>query len=109
MIDWRNPKKKHNNVPPSLNIYVRYLENNGLYSLPSTEASNEMFRKKSETKRELEARSSDVEYSAAEAQYDSKMVCELPEYNEENLTTHDYILRMSLNVEEQVNLMRQGL
>lgn len=25
VLDWRNPKKEHNNIPPSLNIYVRYL------------------------------------------------------------------------------------
>lgn len=47
--------------------------------------------------------------SSAEAQYDSRMVSELDEYVEENLTTHDYILRMFLNVSEQVQLMKQGL
>lgn len=26
VLDWRTPKKEHNNVPPSLNIYVRFLE-----------------------------------------------------------------------------------
>jgi hypothetical protein len=24
ILDWRNPRQEHNNVPPSLNIYVRY-------------------------------------------------------------------------------------
>lgn len=28
VLDWRNPKKEHNNVPPCLNIYVRYIETN---------------------------------------------------------------------------------
>ena len=47
--------------------------------------------------------------SAAEAQYESKMVSQLEEYQEEHLTPHDYILRMALDASEQVRIMRQGL
>ena len=47
--------------------------------------------------------------SAAEAKYDSKMVCELEKYGQENLTKHDCVLRMALDYEEQVQLMRQSL
>ena len=47
--------------------------------------------------------------SAAEAKYDSKMVCELEKYGQENLTKHDCVLRMALDCEEQVKLMRQSL
>ena len=47
--------------------------------------------------------------SRAEAQYDSNMVCELDKYEEEDLTPHDYVLRMALDADEKVNLMKQGL
>ena len=38
VLDWRTPDKTHNNVPPSLNIYIRYksklVQSQALYSMP---------------------------------------------------------------------------
>ena len=98
VLDWRNPKKEHNNVPPCLNIYVRYLK-----TAPATRSSlsydscERMLKGMAEIREALQSRSATVKKSAAEAQYDSKMVMELDPYVEENLTPHDYILRMALD------------
>ena len=38
ILDWRTPRKEHNNIPPSLNIYIRYksklVQSQTLYSMP---------------------------------------------------------------------------
>ena len=95
MLDWRNPKKEHNNVPPCLNIYVRYRANDLLYSMPSIESCEEMFRKMAMVRNSIE----EVAESDAEAQYESSMVSELPAYTKENLIAHDYVLRLSLQAD----------
>lgn len=78
------------------------------YSL-SYENSQRMLKRMAELRESLAERASNSQSSSAEAQYDSRMVSELDPYVEENLTVHDYILRMSLDAEEQVQLMKQGL
>jgi hypothetical protein len=45
--------------------------------------------------------------SSSEAVYESKMVSELDKYMGENLTPSDCLLRMSLDANNQVQLMRQ--
>ena len=106
VLDWRTPKKEHNNVPPSLNIYVRFLRKSraGAFTLPP-ERFESILKQFSGALSKREK----VAGSAAEAKYDSNMVCELDEYAEENLTPHDYILRMALDEQEQVQLKKQGL
>ena len=47
--------------------------------------------------------------SAAEAQYQSSMVKNLPQYSEENLSPHDCMLRILSNGENDLQLMRQGI
>ena len=102
-MDWRIPDRTHNNVPPSLNIYVRYypLTWSGTYSMSSY----------GDVVKHIEGmRSSGEEedVSTAEAQYESSMVCELPAYSGENLTTHDYLLRVAICA-DNLKLMKQTL
>ena len=107
VLDWRNNDKTHNNVPPSLNIYVKYkgslTTRSDVSEVPLT--YEEATRGAALTRDASQANVG----SAAEAQYESKMVAELPVFVEENLTVHDYVLRMSLDGEEDVRMMRQGL
>ena len=109
ILDWRNPKREHNNVPPSLNIYVRYWEANqptirGLVESPET--YEEIVKRIADIREGQHEQRRD---SAAESKYDSKMVGELPNYVEENRTPHDYLLRISSEAGTQIQLMRQGL
>ena len=114
VLDWRNPKKTHNNVPPCLNIYARYQASatrNAIPSEPYEDCCRKMVQDMAEIRESQRAALASGVTSVAEAQYESKMVCELEKYVDENLTPHDYILRMSLqdDEEEQVRLMRQSL
>lgn len=109
VLDWRTPKKTHNNVPPSLNIYVRYWEQSQATireATRSVEDCEEMFKRISQIR---EAYGQFHQECAAEPQYGSSMACELPNYSEENLTSHDYVLRITTDGKHQVNLMRQSL
>jgi hypothetical protein len=63
----------------------------------------------SEVREALQPKAVASRKSSAEAQYSSSMVSELYQYTRENLTSHDYILRMALDSNEQVQLMKQVL
>ena len=111
VLDWRNPKKTHNNIPPSLNIYVRYWRTapasiRGV--MESVESCEEVFKRIAQIREASQSSQIAREDSAAESRYDSAMVCECPKYVDENLTTHDCILRISTSG-EHINLMRQSL
>lgn len=88
VIDWRTREKTHNNVPPSLNIYIRYKERARDVAM----ARRGMIKAK----------------SVAEAQYLSQTISQIDgEYGISELTTHDYLLRMALDDDGNVNLMKQ--
>ena len=94
VIDWRNPEKTHNNVPPCTNIRVRYT-NQDISDLEGF------------MKRDLNLNSSDVE-----AKYESLQVADLEEeYGAADLTDHDYILRMSLDGSNdgELKIMKQSM
>ena len=92
ILDWRTPKQTHNNVPPSLNVFVRYLdETDDAWVVGDSEETVLSFRG-------LARRGvADGDPSAADAQYESKMVCELEQYTDEHLTPSDSTLRVSLD------------
>ena len=77
--------------------------------MESVESCEEVFKRIAQIREASQSSQVAREDCAAESRYDSAMVCELPEYVDENLTTHDYILRLALDGEQQVNMMRQGL
>ena len=66
VLDWRDDERRHNNMPPSLNIYVRYME-----AHPRTGADEPVA-----TKRMRSAKF----HSSAEAVHESYVVEEIPDY-----------------------------
>ena len=100
VIDWRNRTKTHDNIPPSVNIYVRYCTNASTKGIAMMSARHAM------------APIDEEKWSAAEAQYQSLTVPELQDnYIAENMTAHDYLLRMSLDCVpgDDVRLMKQSV
>ena len=106
VIDWRYAKKSHNNLPPYSNIYIRYnqrIVNKTVKTIRSVEnISNDKEQK--ETSVDSKKTSSIIE-----AQYESKEVNELDSYQKEDLTDHDYLLRLSLDEKEEPQLAKQSL
>ena len=109
VLDWRNPKKTHNNVPPCLNIYARYWQQTQREPNLRMASCEDMLQRMAEIRGVYQSSLLAEGGSAAEAKYDSTMVCELEKYGQENLTKRDCILRMALDCDEQVRIMRQSL
>ena len=87
-----------------MNIYVRYWQSAKpaiREILDSMEICEEILSRMAEIREAQEKKD-----SLAKSQYDSAIVNELPKYADENLTTHDYILRISSDGGEQIQLMR---
>lgn len=78
ILDYRIPWRSHNNIPPSYNIYVRYKDGSRDVGLVE-----QMLSRSS-------AKSTIVPI------YQSSLVPNLESYNEENLTSNDFLLRLSL-------------
>ena len=100
-IDFRNRKRTHNNVPPSTNVYVKYFVPPSTYTLPATKFA--VFSREAVD---------NGEWKTAEMQYDSLRVPDMDEYTSIDLTTHDYLLRMTLDGKDEdgdVKLMRQSV
>ena len=99
VINWRNSDRTHNNVPPSTNIYVRYSKtqaNNIGYgsrkgSVPVANGVDDIPASR---------------WSVAEAQYQSLAVPELDGFGKNDLTSHDYLLRVGMDG-DSVKLMKQ--
>lgn len=96
VINWRTRTRTHDNIPPSFNVHVRYFPNPRgiLLQRPGMMPDIE----------EIEA-----EWNAAEMQYESLKVTDMDDYLVENMSDHDYLLRMTLdgNQEGGVQLMKQ--
>ncbi len=71
VLDWRNPKKTHNNIPPSLNVIIKYKESTGPRGIPSTISDGTSIQ--SEPMRFMRA-TINSSTSIVEAQYESQMV-----------------------------------
>lgn len=92
MLDWRTPRRTHNNVPPCMNVYVKYMEKVVdsrketlcSSSFPDMVTRNGVVVGKGAAKQD----------SSVEAQYKSYMVNELEEYLDENLSDSDCLLRL---------------
>ena len=97
VLDWRTRTRTHNNVPPSLNMYIRCCTGLGRELDYGTSSPR--------------SRQSEKAWSAAEAQYQSFLVPDLDTYTKDDLTLHDCLLRMTLdeNAEGNVRLMRQTI
>ena len=98
VLGWRATKKSHNNVPPSCNLYIRYLGPEvQTYSMPS-------MRRLQHVGPDVTSRSTMIE-----AQYESKTINQLPDYLAQDLTPHDYLLRISMDGSQQMRLMKQSV
>ena len=95
VLDWRTRTRTHNNVPPSLNMYIRCCTGWEQELDYGTSSPRSMQSEKA--------------WSAASAQYQSYLVPDLDTYTKDDLTLHDCLLRMTLdeNAEGNVRLMRQ--
>ena len=103
VLDWRNPQKSHNNIPPSSNIWIRYKIHE---DAKQTRAVGQEFE---ETMRAVSDSQAEID-KVVEAQYQSSMVCDLESYRQQNLTQNDCLLRMTLDgMGEDVKMMRQGV
>lgn len=97
ILDWRNPDRTHNNIPPSYNVLVRYKEKTTTKRSVSRVDSESICHTRSESDHNYlhSIRTDSSVYTCSvEAQYESNFVDELDKYVEENLTEHDYILRI---------------
>ena len=98
VIDWRMGMRGHNNVPPTLNIFAKVLG----------EVDNIVGRTMT---RGGDVEDEDKAPNASEMQYQSEPISHLDDYQEDDLTIHDCILRMTLDGSSngEVNLMKQSL
>ena len=99
VLDWRDRRRAHNNIPPSTNVWVRY-DSEGTTRSASA-------RKEVSNGRWMANASSPREECAVEMEYESDLVPDLSEYTLDDLTKHDYLLRMGLSSDGEVNLMKQ--
>lgn len=96
IMDWRTPNKRHNNVPPCLNVYVKYMEGNNTsigrqaLAFPCTAIKQESSSRDVVVSQPLQVKKD----SMVEAQYKSSTVNDLEKYQVENLTQSDCLLRL---------------
>ena len=95
MLDWRTPRRTHNNVPPCMNVYVKYMEK-VVGSRKGTLCSSfpDMVTRNGGGIGNGDSVWAAKQNSSVEAQYKSYMVNELGEYLEENLSDSDCLLRL---------------
>lgn len=100
ILDWRNPDRTHNNIPPSYNVLVRYKEKTTTkrsISMIDSESICQRRRESDQDKYEVDLIQHTDKYGhnfSVESQYESNFVDELDKYVDEHLTEHDYILRI---------------
>jgi len=112
VINWRNRKKKHNNKPPSLNVYVRYRAYQD--DLDVSFVQRRILTVEEEEWELQKARDAEEKWNTAEAQYFSDIVPHphLDEFKQDDLTTHDYLLRLLVEENDgskSVSLMKQTI
>lgn len=104
VIDWRNPDRTHNNLPPS--YFVNIICKKSTTDMVKTRVTSpqgktsaiEMLRKQVE------------EWSSiSNVQHFSSMVANLDSYVEDDLTVHDYMLRICLDSNGNPELFKQTI
>ena len=97
VINFRDRTRTHNNIPPCANIHVRNKKWVAMAALMSRAAPADLIDQDA--------------WNAAEMQYLSLRVPDLDECKDEDLTSHDYLLRMTLDGVEDgdVQIMKQSV
>ena len=97
VINFRDRTRTHNNIPPCANIHVRNKKWVAMAALMSRAAPADLIDQDA--------------WNAAEMQYLSLRVPDLDEFKDEDLTSHDYLLRMTLDGVEDgdVQIMKQSV
>ena len=124
VLNWRDRKQSHNNIPPATNILIRRAKEDDRTILDaiarksstsfafSTETTSRNGGSKVRTSFDIDD-FDDKPISYVEAQHFSSAVSELPDYVQENLTSRDCILRMSSSdgqtADGGIKLMRQTI
>lgn len=109
ILNWRNRTQTHDNIPPSTNVWTVYLAKDDDAIKPTATSLSYSGRASlEEGRREVDGTD---RISFVEAQYLSSVVSGLEEFESENLTYHDYVLRILPPSDEQQEpaLMKQSI
>lgn len=104
ILDWRNRQRTHNNIPPVSNVFAMRIKKD-ITSIHAPLVSRSVLNAVDARDEVVEDDIKPVSYVAA--QYYSSKVCDLDDYGEADLTTHDYLLRVLHSNGEAIELMKQ--
>ena len=90
VLDWRTPTRTHNNMPPTLNVYLK-CGKEGLSSSGTPASDREAPIGGNE---DAGMQSREMVDSKAEAQYSPSIVGDLPGYSQDNISKSDRLLRL---------------
>jgi hypothetical protein len=105
IVDWRNQTEAHNNIPPSLNVYIRY---HATSARAYSEAEPMSYRDVPKEGAVMLPRSEETEFDV-QPQYESNTVGELVPFLERNLSNSDLLLRLELSGTDDLTMKKQEL